>query len=270
MERTLLVILAHPDDESFGLGGTLARYASEGVNVHLICATRGESGKITDPAIDPDTPKGPLREAELHASCEALGIHPPILLDYHDSGRLERSQDANPHALMNADDLEVEKILLKHIADIRPDVLITFDPHGIYGHIDHIKIQRASEAAFWSAGSVMQPAPRRLFYAVMGSKQMQTLKEARDTSTLSELDAGIYGVSDDSFACVMDVSAFATQKEASVRSHRSQVGPNSPLAGFSKDNDMWQAMFTHEYLSLGGLRGSFPEMPVDDIFAGLD
>lgn len=270
MKRTLLVILAHPDDESFGLGGTIAKCADEGVDVYLICATRGESGKITDPEIASDTPKGPLREAELNASCRVLGINPPIFLGYHDSGRLERSQHDNPDAFMNAADETVEVQLLDHISHIRPQVMLTFDPHGIYGHIDHIKIHRAATAAFWSAGGVMQPAPKRLYYAVMGIERMQALQAARDTSTLSALDPKVYGVSADSYAYLADVSAYAEQKEASVRAHRSQVGPNSSFADFNRESDMWRDMFMHEQLVLGGLRGSFPTMPVDDLFAGLD
>ena len=149
---TLLAILAHPDDEAFGLGGTLAKYAALGHQVYLICATKGESGKITDPNIDPNTDKGQLREQELKDSCKALGIHEPIFLGYLDSGRFERTRHDDKQALMNVDELEIEQKILEHLAVLQPDIIITFDPHGIYGHIDHIKMHRAASAAFWSAG----------------------------------------------------------------------------------------------------------------------
>lgn len=270
MDKTLLAIFAHPDDEAFGIGGTLTRYAQAGADVRLICATRGESGKITDPDIDPNSNVGELREQELKDACAAMGLEPPIFLDYHDSGREERTQHSNNRALMHVAEDELEAALLEHIADIKPQVMLTFDPHGIYGHIDHIKIHRATTAAFWAAGGVMQPAPRRLFYTVLVADRMKEMQEARPNSPLSKLDADIYGVSEDSLAAVLDVTPYVDQKEKAVKAHRSQTGPTSSFANISRDNETWREMFMRETVTLGGLRGSFPAMPVDDLFAGLD
>jgi N-acetyl-1-D-myo-inositol-2-amino-2-deoxy-alpha-D-glucopyranoside deacetylase len=272
MTKTLLVVLAHPDDEAFGTGGTLARYAANGVNVHLICATKGESGKITDPTIDPTIDKGLLREAELRASCKALGIHEPIFLGYLDSGRFERTQHNNAQALMNVDDLEIEQKILGHMEVLRPDVMLTFDPHGIYGHIDHIKIHRAATAAFWSAGKVMKEPPKRLFYSAMSSVRMKQLQQIRETSPMSKLDADIYGVSEDSFAAILWVENYVAQKQAAIAAHRSQVGPASSFAGLSEGEakKMWEEFIVKETFTLGGLRGSFPQPPVNDLFAGLE
>lgn len=271
MSYTLLALYAHPDDEAFGTGGTLARYAAEGHSVYLICATRGESGKITDPDIDPNTNKGELREAELKSACKALGINAPIFLDYHDSGRHERTRHNDPKALLNVNELALEQTLLRHLAELKPDVMLTFDPHGIYGHIDHIKMHRAATAAFWSAGSVMTPAPKRLFYNAIASKRMKDMQAMREDSPLSNLDADIYGVSEPSFAAVIDVRAFAAQKEAAVRAHRSQVGPQSSFASMNdgSEQDVWQEMFAKETFTLGGLRGSFPHTPLSDLLEGL-
>lgn len=269
--KTLLAIFAHPDDEVFGNGGTLTHYAKQGHNVHLICATRGESGKITDPSIDPNTDKGQLREQELKDACNAMGINPPILLDYQDSGRHERTQHNNDKALLNVDELEIEKVLLEHIARIKPDVILGFDPHGIYGHIDHIKMHRATIAAFWSADSVMNPAPKRLFFSAIASQRMLVMQEARPTSPLASLDAGIYGVAEESFAAIIDISAYAKEKEAAIKAHRSQVGPQSSFANATQEvkDEAWLEMFGRETFTLGGLRGSFPEMPVKDFFDGM-
>ncbi len=270
MPKTLLAILAHPDDEAFGVGGTLAKYAASGHQVYLICATKGESGKITDPSIDPNIDKGKLREQELKDSCKALGIHEPIFLGYLDSGRFERTRHDDTQALMNVDELEIEQKLLEHMAVLQPDILITFDAHGIYGHIDHIKMHRAATAAFWSAGKVMTVPPQRLFYAAMASTRMKQMQAMRENSPLSKLDADIYGVSDDSFAAIIDVRSFVGQKQAAIAAHRSQVGPQSSFAGLSEGEakKMWEEMMGIETFTLGGLRGGFPVMPVDDLLKG--
>ena len=272
MQKTLLVVLAHPDDEAFGTGGTLAHYAAQGVNVHLICATKGESGKITDPTIDPNTDKGVLRETELRASCKALGIHEPIFLGYLDSGRFERTLHGNTQALMNVDELEIEQKILDHMAILQSDIMLTFDPHGIYGHIDHIKIHRATTAAFWSAGKVMKRPPKRLYYTAMSSARMKMMQQMRENSPLSKLNADLYGVSDDSFAAVLNVATYLPKKQAAIAAHRSQVGPASSFAGLNdgEAKKMWEEFSVKETFTLGGLRGSFPEMPVDDLFAGLE
>jgi N-acetyl-1-D-myo-inositol-2-amino-2-deoxy-alpha-D-glucopyranoside deacetylase len=270
--RTLLVVLAHPDDEAFGTGGTLAHCAANGVNVHLICATKGEAGKVTDPSLGTVDDVGKLREQELKDSCKVLGIHEPIFLGYLDSGRFERTQHGNGRALMNVDEVEIEQKLLGHFAILQPDILLTFDPHGIYGHIDHIKIHRATTAAFWSSGKVMKSPPKRLFYTAMSAARMKTMQQTRANSPLSKLDADLYGVSDDSFAAILHVEPYVAQKQAAIAAHRSQVGPASSFAGLSEGEakKMWEEFMVKETFTLGGLRGSFPEMPISDLFAGLE
>ncbi len=264
---TILAVYAHPDDEVFGTGGTLVRYAKEGHTVKLICATKGERGKITDPEINADADVATLREQELKDCCRILGIDTPIFLGYHDSGRLEPSEN-NSRALLNINELEIEKVLLKHIAEIKPNVIISFDPHGIYGHIDHIKIHRAVTAAFWSAGGITGPIPKRLFYSVMPTQNLQALQKIRKNSPLSNLDPTIYGATENSFAAVIDVSDYLLIKMKAISAHRSQVGPNSTFANI--DAPEWQEMLIKEAFTLGGLRGSFPTMPVNDLLYDLD
>ncbi|HKI57195.1 MAG TPA: PIG-L deacetylase family protein [Trueperaceae bacterium] len=266
---TLLAIYAHPDDEAFGTGGTLARYAASGVDVRLICATRGESGKITDPDIDPASDLATLREGELREACRHLGIGEPIFLGYHDSGRHERTRYDDPKALMNVDEFELEEALLPWFERLRPQVLLTFDPHGGYGHIDHIRIQRAATAAFWSSGNLVTEAPRRLFYNAMPLERMRRLQEARRNGPMDGLDPARYAVSEDSFAAVLDVGAFMDVKERAIRAHRSQVGPRSSFAAREDQAEGWRAFMERETFTLGGVRGAFPAPPVGDLFAGL-
>lgn len=267
MERTLLAVYAHPDDEAFASGGTLARYASEGVSVRLVCATRGESGKVTDPTLGPVEDVGALREEELRRSCRELGLPEPVILGFHDSGRAERTRMDDPKALRNVDELELEAAVLEQVGAFRPDVMLTFDPHGIYGHVDHVRIHRAATGAFWAAGKVTDRPPRRLFYNVLSSVELRLMQGARPSSPLAELDPELYGVSEDSFAAVLDVSRWRDAKEAAVRAHRSQVGPASSFA--SLPQEAWELLFAVERFTLGGLRGGYPEAPTDDLFAGL-
>ncbi|HEX7022490.1 MAG TPA: PIG-L deacetylase family protein [Trueperaceae bacterium] len=266
--RTLLAIFAHPDDEAFGTGGTLAHYAALGYRVRLLCATRGESGKITDPEITADADLAEVREAELQAACLALGIDAPVFLGFHDSGRQERTRHDDPRALMNVDELELERAILPHISKFLPEVVITFDPHGIYGHVDHIKIHRAATAAFWSAGNVAAVPPRRLFYTAMAAGRLREMQAARQNSPMSGLDPDLYGVSEGSFAAVLDVSAQLEAKQQAIRAHRSQTGPRSSFANMPAE--AWQQALSRETFTLGGLRDAcFPTPPVGDLFAGL-
>jgi N-acetyl-1-D-myo-inositol-2-amino-2-deoxy-alpha-D-glucopyranoside deacetylase len=267
----LLAIFAHPDDEVFSCGGTLSRYAAEGHSVYLICTTRGEEGEIIHPEIDAERyPKGEargkLREEELKEACTALGIQAPIFLNHQDSGFPIEVGLNNPKAFMNQDVLAIEQELLESISKIKPNVMITFDPHGMYGHIDHVVIHRAALAAFWSAGGVMQNAPQRLYYPMRSSAQVEHMKATMNSTTINTLDPKIYGVSPDSFAALLDVSAYAESKRKAILAHRSQVGVEANLEGMSK---VWGDMFKQEGFVLGGLRGSFPKMPVTDLLEGM-
>jgi LmbE family N-acetylglucosaminyl deacetylase len=132
----LMAILAHPDDESLGNGGTLARYAAEGVEVTLVTATRGQRGWFGDPADNPGLHGlGELRATELRAAATELGIRELILLDYVD-GDLDQ-----------ADAEQVTCELVNHIRRVRPQVVLTFGPDGGYGHPDHMAISQLTSAA---------------------------------------------------------------------------------------------------------------------------
>ncbi len=146
--KTILAVLAHPDDESFGMGGTLALYARQGHNVYLICATRGEAGTV-----DPEHMQGfasiaELREGELRCAAQHLGLKQVFFLDYRDSGMPGSEDNKHPHAQINAPLEEVAGKVVKYIRELKPDVVITFDPIGGYRHPDHIHIHNATVLAF--------------------------------------------------------------------------------------------------------------------------
>ena len=268
----LLAVFAHPDDESFICGGTLAKAAAGGHRVHLVCATRGEEGEIVHPAIDPDLhPKGDergrLRAAELERACAVMGVEPPIWLGHCDSGFPHEVGRGNPRALMNQDITALERQLLPIIAALKPEVMLTFDPHGIYPHVDHVTIHRAATGAFWAAGSVVQPAPGRLFYPAYELEAVRRTREKDSTATMAAVDPGFYGVSADSVAAAIDIGAHAERKKEAICAHASQFGgPDRVQAQIDKRPHMMAV----EHYTLGGLRGSFPSMPVSSLFAGME
>lgn len=140
-----MAVFAHPDDESLGVGGTLAKYASEGVEVFLVTATRGDGGRYRGHR--PDDPEHPgrealgkIRERELRAAASVLGVREVSLLDYRDQ-ELDR---ANPR--------EAVAGIVGHLRRVRPDVVLTFGPDGAYGHPDHIAISQFATAAIVAAG----------------------------------------------------------------------------------------------------------------------
>jgi LmbE family N-acetylglucosaminyl deacetylase len=151
-KKVLLSVLAHPDDESFGMGGTLALYAEQGVEVHLVCATRGEVGEVAPDYLRDYPSIAELREAELRCAAAHLGISKVHFLDYRDSGMTGSPENEHPQALMAAPLEEVAKKVAHKIRELKPQVVLTFDPIGGYRHPDHIRIHEATVKGFQLAG----------------------------------------------------------------------------------------------------------------------
>jgi LmbE family N-acetylglucosaminyl deacetylase len=151
-ERTLMFVGAHPDDESFGPGGTLARYAGDGARVVYACATRGEAGggETGDP--DQGARLGERRWSELRCAAAALGLAEVLHLGYRDSGMAGSPDNRHPRALVAAPLDDVTRDVVAVIRQVRPQVVITFDPIGGYHHPDHIAIHEATVRAFHQAG----------------------------------------------------------------------------------------------------------------------
>jgi LmbE family N-acetylglucosaminyl deacetylase len=167
----LLAVLAHPDDESFGMGGTLAVYARRGIEVHLICATRGEVGEIDPEFLEGFESKAEVRESELRCASGLLGLAGVHFLNYRDSGMTGSLENKHPQALANAPLDQVAAEITHYIRKLRPEVVITFDPIGGYRHPDHLAIHHATVKAFYAAGNAQEypddlPAylPERLFF----------------------------------------------------------------------------------------------------------
>lgn len=171
----LLVVLAHPDDETFGTGGTLAMYARRGVDVHLICATRGEAGEADQQYLEGYATVAERRMDELRCAAGLLGLKSVIFLDYRDSGMQGSPDNSHPRALAAAPQDQVASQIVEHIRRLRPQVVITFDPIGGYRHPDHIAIHLATVQAFELAGKpeYSDPAgqppqkPEKLYFHTM-------------------------------------------------------------------------------------------------------
>ncbi len=172
-QRTLLIVTAHPDDETFGSGGALAKYASDGVKVYCACATRGEVGTFEAEHMKGHATVGDMRWAEFECAARALGLAGIVHLGFRDSGMVGSEDNAHPQALVNAPVDEVAARVVKAIRDLKPQVIVTSDPIGGYYHPDHIAIHKATLKAFEAAGDSGQypeagPAfkPQKLYYNV--------------------------------------------------------------------------------------------------------
>ncbi|MCS7251634.1 MAG: PIG-L family deacetylase [Anaerolineae bacterium] len=239
---TLLAVFAHPDDEAFGPGGTLALYASRGYTVHLICATRGEAGSVR-PGIGSVADLGAIREAELRCAVKALGLQGLHLLGYRDSGMPGSPDQDHPAAFIRVPLKEVVGRLVALIRELRPDVVLTFDPYGGYGHPDHIHTHRAVREAFELAGDHeafpehrargLQPhRPARLYYTVFPLRALRwfvfifrmlgidprRFGRNRDIDLEAALRAAL------PVTTRIDVRAVLDRKEQAVACHRSQGG----------------------------------------------
>jgi len=173
IEKSLLFVGAHPDDETFGIGGTLAQYAASGIKVYYACGTRGEAGTVEPQDMDGYASIGDMRWAELRCAAQILGLVDIIHLGYRDSGMLGSKDNKHLDALAMAPVDEVAGQIVEIIRKIKPDVVITHDAGGGYGHPDHIAIHNATVKAFYSAGDPKQfietgPAfkPYKLYFGV--------------------------------------------------------------------------------------------------------
>lgn len=172
-QRTLVFFGAHPDDESFGVGSTLAQYAISGVKVYYVCCTGGEAGTVTPEHMKGYSSIKELREAELKCAVAALGLAGLIYLGYRDSGMAGSEDNKNPACLAMAPLDEATERIVKIMREIKPDVVITHDESGGYGHPDHIATHQATVKAFHAAGDPSQypqagPAfkPSKLYFGV--------------------------------------------------------------------------------------------------------
>jgi LmbE family N-acetylglucosaminyl deacetylase len=246
----ILAVYGHPDDEG-QVTGTLASFIAAGAKVTLVCATRGEVGEISDPALGTPETLGYVRELELRAAMAQIGLIDVRFLPFRDSGMAGTPENDDPRCFHQQPADAVVGELVKVMRDVRPHVVFTWDPSGGYGHPDHIAAHKHTVTAFEVAGDAAQFAeagepwtPGHLFWGAFTMKRfagmwlemekrgllpegMEAERRARFEKAMAEPDAPVSNV--------VDVSAFVEVKRRAASMHKSQFGENSMMARIPED-----------------------------------
>lgn len=243
----LLGVFAHPDDEQVGTAGALLACVEQGVAIHLLLATRGEAGEISDPALATPETLGAVREQEMREVCRLLSFESPIFLD-HPDGKLS---DVEPDRLMRE--------VVAEIRRIRPRVVLSFDANGGYGHPDHIAIHHATVAAFDATAdpefaSDLGPPhrPDKLYATAYPRSMLATLNEAMvangfpalDFGSVQTITADAIGTDDARVTTVVPVERFFDRRSASLATHQTQYGPHHPFRTIP--DDTMRTLFTRD------------------------
>ena len=238
-ERRMLCIVAHPDDETFGSGSVLIKYASEGVLVYTACATRGDVGEIAEGSNATPETLSSVREQEYYDAGKVMGVKRSILYGYRDSGMADTPDNNHPNAFINVPIDEVVSQMVDTIRELKPHVVITFDEGGGYGHPDHMYASKAAKLAYFAAGDPSYAdaatetrehwSPSRLYYHAFPRSRMgkwiSMLAEADPDSDLAKLDPEQMGVPDEQMTTLLDTARFAETRRAAIAVHRTQYSP---------------------------------------------
>ncbi len=264
-----MAVHAHPDDETTGTGGILARYADEGIRTVLVTCTNGELGDGPG-GTKPGTPEHDeaavtvLRRAELEASCAILGVSDLELLGYHDSGMMGWPQNEAPGAFWGVDVDEAAARLAALMERYRPQVVVTYDANGFYGHPDHIQAHRVAMAASAATG-----IPDKLYYTAVPKSDLATFRAVLAEAGMAppgevEEDPD-FGTPDELVTTSVDCTGYTDRQFDAMAAHASQA-----------DNIFFLRLGTERFGTLFGLerfvravdRTAAPT-PEDDLFAGL-
>jgi LmbE family N-acetylglucosaminyl deacetylase len=275
--KRLLGVFAHPDDEGT-TSGALIQYNTAGIATGLVCATRGEVGEIADPALATPENLSQVREGEMRAAAEVLGVRNLWFLDYRDSGMDGTADNANPRAFVQVNSAEVVGKLVKIIREFRPQVIVTFDESGAYGHPDHIAIYRHTTSAFHAAADAVQypelgaaHSVSKLYYTSFPRSAMRAIGEWLSTQnyegSFSDLDPEKMGMPDELISVWLNVEAQRVQKDRSWSMHRTQLDPNNLMAKVPEEvQRKWR---THECYQLAASRVG-PDVPGENnLFARI-
>lgn len=281
-QRRLLAVFAHPDDESFGPGGTLARYAAEGVDVHVAIATDGAAGSVAEGYEGLREQLAEVRREELAAAADVLGVE-LHMLGYRDSGYIDDPANEHPEAFINVDRDEKVGKMVRLIRELQPQVVLTHDETGGYYHPDHIMTHEVTTAAFQAAGDAERYPeigpdpyqPHRLYYSVIPARWLKVytlLMRLRGQDPTrggrnEDIDMTQLGRSRDELHAGVNIFHYWDQKQEAGAQHRSQGGGTS----MSRLLPQWlqKRLFSTEYF----IRAYPPPQEDEwdrDLFAGVD
>jgi N-acetyl-1-D-myo-inositol-2-amino-2-deoxy-alpha-D-glucopyranoside deacetylase len=299
-DQRLLLVHAHPDDESIGQGATMAAYVAQGRGVTLVTCTGGEMGEILVPelehlAADRDDALGEHRRGELEAAMKELGVTDHRYLGgfgtyrdsgmkWHEDGHAVAADDLHANAFWGADLTEAADHLVAVIREVRPQVLVTYDQFGGYGHPDHIQAHRV---AMYAASLAAVPSYRldlgepwdiaKIYWGAMSESRMRAslraLRDSGDTTTFEGMDPDgplpHFVTPDELLAAVVDAPERVEQKMAALRAHATQITVDGPF--FALSNNVGQSVWGTEYYRIAkGARGELNEEGLEtDLFAGL-
>jgi N-acetyl-1-D-myo-inositol-2-amino-2-deoxy-alpha-D-glucopyranoside deacetylase len=284
-QRRLLLVHAHPDDESIETGATMAAYAAQGASVTLVTCTLGELGEVIPPGLAQLTGDrlGQYRIGELAAACAALGVTDHRFLGgpgrWRDSGMMGLPGNDDPGCFWQADVATAAAALAAVIREVRPQVLVTYDANGYYGHPDHIQAHRVSQQAArlaaggggrdhppWRVGKFYATAMPRSVLAgliALGPGRPERFRQVRSVSELP------FGVADEQVTTEIDGTAWLAAKTAALRAHTTQIAVDGDCYALS--DGVGQRITGREYYTLlagprgpGAGRGGWE----DDLFAG--
>lgn len=248
------------------MGGTLALAARGGAEVHVLCLTQGDGGQSADPGLGSRESVAAARVSELEASCRTLGTRPPHVLPYPDGG-------------LDAVDLpEAVGEIVRVIRQVRPGVVVTFGPDGVYGHPDHIALHKLVTPAFRSAGGgsrfpddVFGPsfAPSRLLWTAyprgLFRPQWEHMLRSEHAAAMRRINPDQLGVDPADFHVTVDIREAAREKLAAIACHRTQLPDGDPRSLFPRG--IVPLLLGVEYYQLG--EGAAPPPGATDVFAGL-
>lgn len=276
---TLLIVHAHPDDESISTGGILAKYSADGVRTALTYCTRGEAGDILNPEFvwpEPEMSITDIRALELEKALGVLSVKSVFFLGYRDSGMAGTPENNHPEAFARADEQEASARLVKIIRQVRPHVLVTYNEKGTYLHPDHIMANRVTRRAFKASGDHgyhgsdgLEPwQPSKLYYTAIPLERIRRMYDTIvERGEEPGFDPEVLGTPEEKISAVIDVRKFLSRKLAALNCHQSQMNPNSifrRMPDKMRDEAMGYENFECVYgcTSLNGKE--------EDLFEGID
>lgn len=238
-QLTLLVVHAHPDDESISTGGVLAKYSANGFRTALTYCTRGEAGDILNPEFvypKPGMSITDIRAIELEKALKVLDVKSVHFLGYRDSGMAGTPGNYHPQAFAQADEQEAAGRLVEIIRRVRPHVIVTYNEKGTYLHPDHIMANRVTLRAFhasgdpaYNVGQGLAPwLPTKLYYTAIPLERIRRMhKMLVERGQEPGFDPEVLGTPEDRISAVIDVRKFLSRKLEALNCHQSQMNPNS-------------------------------------------